>query len=44
MNVKDLGEVEYLLGIEMRRRQRFGDVRQGDILLVQGKYVKDMLV
>ena len=44
MKVKDLGEVRYLLGIEVRRRRQFGDMRHGDILLVQEKYVRDMLV
>ena len=44
MKVKDLGEVRYLLGIEVRRRQQFGDVHLGDILLVQEKCVRDMLV
>ena len=44
MKVKDLGEVRYLLGIEERRRQQFGDIHLGDILLVQEKYVRDMLV
>ena len=44
MKVMDLGEVRSLLGVEVRRRQQFGDVRQGDILLVQEKYVRDMLV
>ena len=37
MKVKGLGEVRYLLGIEMRRRQQFGDMGQGDVLLVQEK-------
>ena len=44
MKVKDLGEARYLLGIELRRRHQFGDMKEGDILLVQEKYVKDMLV
>ena len=41
MKVKDLGVAQYLLGIELRRRQLgMGD---GDILLVQEKYVMEIL-
>ena len=41
MKVKDLGVAQYLLGIELRRRQL--GMADGDILLVQEKYVHDIL-
>ena len=39
--VKDLGVAQYLLGIELRRRQL--GMKEGDILLVQEKYVMEIL-
>ena len=39
--VKDLGVAQYLLGIELRRRQIGMD--DGDILMVQEKYVLDIM-
>ena len=44
MKVKDLGSAWYLLGIELRRWQDFGDPGEGDILLVQEKYLRNMPV
>ena len=41
MKVKDLGVAQYLLGIELRRMQL--GMKEGDILLVQEKYVTDIL-
>ena len=41
MKVKDLGVAEYLLGIELRRMQL--GMKEGDILLVQEKYVMEIL-
>ena len=41
MKVKDLGVAQYLLGIELRRRQL--GMQDGDILLVQEKSVLDIL-
>ena len=41
MKVKDMGVAQYLLGIELRRRE-FG-MENGDILMVQEKYVLDIL-
>ena len=41
MKVKDLGVAQYLLGIELRRRQL--GMKDGDILLVQKKYVMKIL-
>ena len=41
MKVKDLGVAQYLLGIELRRRQL--GMQDGDILMVQEKYVMDIL-
>ena len=42
MKVKDLGIAQYLLGIELRRRQM--GMENGDIFMVQEKYVMDMEV
>ena len=39
--VKDLGVAQYLLGIELRRRQL--GMQDGDILMIQEKYVLDIL-
>ena len=41
MKVKDMGEAQYLLGIELRRRQL--GMQDGDILMVQEKYVNEIL-
>ena len=41
MKVKDMGEAQYLLGIELRRRQL--GMQDGDILMVQEKYVHEIL-
>ena len=41
MKVKDLGVAQYLLGIELRRRQV--GMEDGDIFMVQEKYVPDIL-
>ena len=41
MKVKDLGVAQYLLGIELRRRQL--GMEEGDILLVQEKYIMEIL-
>ena len=41
MKVKDLGVAQYLLGIELRRRQV--GMADGDILMVKEKYVLDIL-
>ena len=41
MKVTDLGVAQYLLGIELRRRQL--GMADGDILMVQEKYVLDIL-
>ena len=41
MKVKDLGEAQFLLGIELRRMQP--GMRVGDILMVHEKYVLEML-
>ena len=41
MKVKDMGEAQYLLGIELRKRQL--GMQDGDILMVQEKYVHDIL-
>ena len=41
MKVKDMGVAQYLLGIELRRRQL--GMQDGDILLVQEKYVIEIL-
>ena len=40
MKVKDLGVAQYLLGIELRRRQL--GMKEGDILMVQEKYVMEI--
>ena len=41
VKVKDLGVAQYLLGIELRRRQL--GMADGDILMVPEKYVLDIL-
>ena len=41
MKVKDLGVAQYILGIELRRRQL--GIKDGGILLVQEKYVMEIL-
>ena len=41
MKVKDLGVAQFFLGIELRRRQL--GMKDGDILLVQEKYVMEIL-
>ena len=41
MKVKDLGVAQFLLGIELRRMQE--GMKEGDILLVQEKYVIEIL-
>ena len=41
MKVKDLGVAQYLLGIELRRRHL--GMKDGDILLVQEKYVMETM-
>ena len=41
MKVKDLGEAQFLLGIELRRMQP--GMRVGDILMVQEKYALEIL-
>ena len=41
MKVKDLGVAQYLLGIELRRMR--AEMEEGDIFMVQEKYVHDIL-
>ena len=41
MKVKDLGVAQYLLGIELRRGR--ASMEEGDIFMVQEKYVHDIL-
>ena len=41
MKVKDLGVAEFLRGIELRKMQE--GMKEGDILLVQEKYVTEIL-
>ena len=41
MKVKDLSVAQFLLGIEIRRMQ--GGMKEGDILLVQEKYITEIL-
>lgn len=41
MKVKDLGVGQYLLGIKLRRSQP--RMKEGDILLVQEKYIMEIL-
>ena len=41
MKVEDLGVAQFLLGIELRRIQE--GMKEGDILLVQEKYIIEIL-